>query len=456
VSFAEIVSLEKAKVVAKNLYFERVNLLKDNVSFESIKFKEAIIVSHNSIPMYYAFNCVSEPGFVIVTAESNAMPVLAYSFENYFNSENMNESVKEAMENYENEILAIREKHLKADAEIMDAWEKYSNANFQKSTTNITTVGPLIKTTWDQTCYYNTLCPTAGGGECGHAYTGCVATAMAQLMKFWSFPTKGLGQNSYSSMGNHNIVFANQTYNWSAMPLTLTAENNEVAKIMYHAGVSVNMSYSAGGSSASTQTAAEKLVSNFKYSTTTQYVNKASYSNVNWHILIRSNLIDGRPVMYRGTGSYGGHSFILDGFQYPEFYHINWGWGGSYNAYFYLNNLNSGNGDFNADQGAVINCYPSSSAGNPTAIEENNFSTELKLLPNPNNGQFSLIVNNSKKGLFTLTIMDITSRVLLKKTINKADDVITEEMSVPELTPGIYFLSVDGFQYKSFNKFIVK
>ncbi|MFZ4401622.1 MAG: C10 family peptidase [Bacteroidales bacterium] len=456
VSFAEIVTSGTALLVAKNVFYERVNLVKENTSYQSIKFSDAIIISRNSIPVYYVFNCVSEAGFVIVSAESNTMPVLAYSFENYFNVNNLNESVEETMENYINEISAIREKNLKADEEIIAAWGKYSATNFQKSTTNITTVGPLTKTTWDQSCYYNTLCPTAAGGDCNHAYTGCVATAMAQIMKFWSYPTKGVGSNSYTSIVAHNVNFANQTYNWSAMPLNLTAENNEVAKIIYHAGVSVNMSYSAGGSSAFTQTAADELISHFKYSTTTQYVNKASYSNVNWHILIRSNLIDGRPVMYRGTGSQGGHSFILDGFQYPEFYHINWGWGGSHNAYFYLNSLNSGNGDFTTDQGAVINCYPSSAAANTTGIKENNQSNEIKISPNPNNGQFSLVINNAIKGDLTVTVMDISSRVILKKTINKEFDVITESIIVPELCNGFYFVAVEGNQFKSVNKFIVK
>jgi len=456
VSYAEIVSVDKAQLVAKNLYFERVNLVKEDVTYQSIKFNDAIVVSRNSIPMYYVFNCVSEAGYVVVTAESNAMPVLAYAFEGFFGIDNMNESVAEMMDNFENQIIAIRLQNLKADDDIIKAWEKYSVTNMEKSVTNITTVGPLIKTKWDQDCYYNTLCPTANSGPCNHAYAGCVATAMSQLMKYWSYPSKGLGSNTYSSMGNHNVNFAAQTYNWSAMPLSITAENAEIAKIIYHAGVSVNMGYTAGGSSASTQTAAEKLVNNFKYSTTTQYVNKTAGSNVYWHILLRSNLIDGKPIIYRGSGSSGGHSFILDGFQYPEYYHINWGWSGIHDSYFYLNNLNSGNGDFTTDQGAIINCRPSSSAANPMGIEEDDLSNGVKISPNPNNGHFSLILNNAKKGNFRISIKDITSRVLMEKTINKEYDVITEEMIVPELCNGLYIVTVEGNQFKSINKFIVK
>ncbi len=457
-SFAEIVSLEKAKLVAKNVYFERVNLAKENVAYQSIKFNDAIVVTRNSVPMYYVFNRVAEIGFVIVTAESNAMPILAYSFENNFYPENLNESVKETMENYENEIAAIRDLNLNANDEIINAWKKYSTASFQKSGNEITMVGPLIKSSWDQGCYFNTQCPIAAGGDCNHAATGCVATAMSQLMKYWAYPSTGVGSSSGGS-GNPIVNFSTQTYNWASMPLTgLTSSNSaEVAKIIYHAGLSVDMAYGAGGSSASTQQAADELKNHFKYSTTTQYISKSSYPNVQlWHILIRSNIIDGRPVIYRGTGSSGGHSFILDGFQYPEYYHFNWGWSGSNNGYFYLKSLNTTNGDFTTDQGAIVNCYPSSSASNPMGIEDNKSINEVSILPNPNNGQFSLLINNTIKGDLTATVMDIAGRVILKKIINKQYDIISESITVPELSNGFYFVAVEGNQFKSINKFIVK
>ncbi|MCX6230202.1 MAG: thiol protease/hemagglutinin PrtT [Bacteroidetes bacterium] len=452
VSFAEIVSVEKAALVAKNLYYERLNLVKENVSYQSIKFENAIIVSNSSLPMYYVFNTASESGFVVISAESNAFPVLAYSFESKFDVNSLNESVAEYMENFVKEIIAIREKNLTADEETVNAWNKYSATLPIKSGSNITQVGPLTKTTWNQDCFYNTQVPSASGGPCNHAYTGCVATAMAQIMKYWSFPSTGAGSSTTTPV----INFASQTYNWNAMPLNLTAENTEVAKVMYHAGMAVNMSYSAGGSSASTQQAAQELMDHFKFSSSAHFEYRTPYSNPAWHILIRSSLIDSKPVMYRGEGTSGGHSFILDGFQYPEHYHINWGWGGSNNGYFYIDNLNSGNGTFNTNQGAIINLYPSTMSGNPLSINENTLSNDLRISPNPNNGKFVLTLNNINKGEFTITVMDITSRVVMKKNIVKNYSIISEEIALAELNNGLYFIAVEGNQYKSVSKFIVK
>jgi len=457
-SYAEIISVEKAQLVAKNLYFERVNLKKETVSYQNIKFNAAVTVTNNSTPIYYVFNCTSEIGFVIVSAESNAYPILAYSFESYYDKENLNESVKEIMDRYEKEILVIRAKNFTADDETTRAWEKYSATTIQKSGDEITSVGPLIQTTWNQSCYYNTLCPVGNGsyGYCNHVPVGCVATAMAQIMRYWSYPSTGLGSHSYSSMGFHDVDFSAQTYNWSAMPNSITEENAEVAKISYHAGVSVDMSYAAGGSSASTQAATNALKFNFNYSSTTQYVDKSSYTNVQWDILIRSNLIDSKPLIYRGSGGSGGHAFIVDGFDYPDHYHINWGWGGSHNGLFYLSSLNSGNGDFTQNQGAIINCYPSNISGSSNNINENNISENINIVPNPNNGNFSIILNNSEKGNFTIKIMDISSRVIFEKNINKESDIIKENFNLTDINYGFYFVSIEGNNFKSVKKFIVK
>jgi hypothetical protein len=225
---------------------------------------------------------------------------------------------------------------------------------------------------------------------------------------------------------------------------------------MYHAGVSVDMSYSAGGSGAITQQAAQEFIDHFKFSTKAQYVSKASYSSPAWHILIRSNLIDSKPVMYRGMDGSSGHAFILDGFQYPEFYHINWGWGGWHNGYYYFNNLNSGNGDFNTDQGAIINLYPSTMAGNPNAISETSSANDISISPNPNNGKFVLTINNEINGDYTIAVLDITSRIVLKKNIEKRNSIISEELTISDLNKGLYFITVESNEYKSVNKIIVK
>ena len=457
-AFSGIVPVEKAQLVAKNMFYERVNLNKE-VAYNNIFFSEAITVSENGVPVYYVFNLNNEPGFVLVSAESNAYPVLGYSFESYFFPNNLNIALEAEIQNYKEQIASIRKNNYKSTNEVSDAWEKYSKTSFTKSTDAIAQAGPLVLTKWDQSCYYNTLVPAGngGGGYCNHLPTGCVSTAMAQIMKFWAYPSTGAGSNSYTSVVAHNVNFATSTYNYAAMPLTLTGENAEVAKLIYHAGVSVNMQYAPGGSSASTQTAAEKFKENFKYASTAQYVAKASYDNIKWHILIRAQILSGKPVMYRGTGNMGGHAFIVDGFQYPEYYHVNFGWGGSGDGYYYFTSLNSsnGNGNFTQDQGGIINLYPSTMSGNKISSENDNMEDAV-IYPNPNNGSFSLMINNEFTGDVVINVLDMTSRLVESITINKSDALISHDFNFSGLSKGLYYVSIENNGERLVKKFIVK
>lgn len=112
-----------------------------------------------------------------------------------------------------------------------------------------TQVGPLISTTWDQGCYYNAYCPpTSSGGACGRVWTGCNATAMAQIFKYYNYPTSGMSYHCNANAPSHCIDFSTQTYNYAAMPNSLSSHNEEVAKLMYHIGIAVDMQWSGTNS----------------------------------------------------------------------------------------------------------------------------------------------------------------------------------------------------------------
>lgn len=460
-AYSEIVPIEKARLVAKNIFFERVNLSKD-VSYNSIIFGDEFTVTDNNKPVYYVFNLSNEPGFVLVSAESNAFPVLGYSFESFFRPNNLNESLEAEIQNYKEQIVSVREHNYKSTNEISVAWEKYSKTSFTKSTESIAQAGPLVLTKWNQDCYYNTLCPVAnaGNGYCNHVPTGCVATAMSQIMKFWSFPSTGTGSNSYvhPDYGTLSANFGTSVYNWAAMPTNdLTAENAEVAKIMFHAGVAMNMDYAPGGSGAITAYAGQKLAAYFKYSTSSQYITKSA-NLIDWHIKIRANIISGKPVIYSGRGSNGGHAFIIDGFQYPEFYHVNFGWGTSGDGYYYLNAINStnNNGSFNNDQGALINIYPSTMSGAKVTGDAEIGSDGALIFPNPNNGKFSLMINNEFSGKVVIKIIDMTSRVIENVTINKDNSIVSHDFDLSHLSNGFYYVSIENNNQRLVKKFIVK
>ncbi|MCB5261587.1 MAG: C10 family peptidase, partial [Candidatus Cloacimonetes bacterium] len=188
----------------------------------------------------------------------------------------------------------------------------------------------------------------------------CVATAMAQVMKKWNHPATGVGSHSYtaSGYGNQSANFAATTYNWAGMPNSISTVNNNVATLIYHCGVAVDMMYSANSSGAYTEDARSALVNNFRYNNAAQYKQASSYPIATWASMLRNDLDLGHPIYYEGQGPESGHAFVLDGYQGTNSFHFNWGWSGYYDGYFYLTNLNPGSHTFTSYQGAILNVYP--------------------------------------------------------------------------------------------------
>lgn len=203
-------------------------------------------------------------------------------------------------------------------------------------------VSPLMTTTWNQGCYYNEDCPADGAGVCGNVYTGCAATGLAQVMKYYSHPVNGWGTHSYTagSYGLQSADFSTANYNWSAMPNSLSSSNAEVAKLMYHLGVSVEMIY---GPTVSNSFFENPLTEYFKYSPKAHTVSKLTLSNVEFEETLKSELDAGRVVYVKG----GGHFYVIDGYQTsPLEFHCNFGWGGIYDGFYDLHNVMAGGTDY--------------------------------------------------------------------------------------------------------------
>ena len=353
-SFAQFVDQKEAAVVAENIYMQRHAL--DVPQKKQIVFNQAIpYAKENKDVLFYIFN--SEQSFVVVSAERSAYPVLAYSFTSSLDLENIPPAVAMYLDNYACEIEEIRSKKIPTHLEIQQAWDNFSKST-KTNTTSIKAVSPLLTSTWNQGCFYNSQCPVDAQGPCGYVLTGCVATAMAQIMNYNAFPASGIGNNIYLPSGGYptqNVDFSAATYIWDSMPNALTKENFHVAQIMHHAGVSVNMDYSATGSGANSGHARQALVNNFAYPTYSQYLLKQYFGNAMWTELLQEELYSERAIYYRGNNSSGdgGHAFVCDGFQGTDHYHFNWGWGGSADGYYYTNSLNPGS-VFTYDQGVII------------------------------------------------------------------------------------------------------
>jgi len=313
---------------------------------------------------FYVFN-MGKQGFIAVSADDVVLPVLAYSDESAFDPNGNNTSVLKWFQGYADQIRYAVLNGLEANDEINKEWEELllgtKSASLRRGS-----VSPLITTKWDQSPYFNDLCPFDRTYN-ERAVTGCVATAMAQVIKYWNYPDAGTGFNSYNhtKYGTISSNFADHVYNYSNMPNYVTSANTDVAQLMFDCGVSVNMDYGVDGSSATTIgsgiTAESALKKYFGYSSSLSGKFRSAYTDATWLSMVKSELDAGVPLLYRGVGGGGGHCFVADGYDNNNYVHFNWGWGGSSDGYFQLNALNPGStgtgggtGGFNSSQGAIF------------------------------------------------------------------------------------------------------
>lgn len=241
-------------------------------------------------------------------------------------------------------------------------------------TTSNVVVEPLLgNIMWDQGFPFDQLCPSG-------TPVGCVATAMAQVMYYWRWPEQGMGQHTYKYGGiTHTVDFSAATYDWDLMydrydGSNSEAANDEVAKLSYHCGVSIDMQYGAGGSGAWTEYLSHALTNYFSYNPNCGIAYRTDMSYTDWTAALNRELLEGRPIIFAGTSDQGGHAFVIDGINAEGLYHVNWGWGGYYNGYYDICILNpSGVGTgaaiselgFCMDQTAMLFVTPEVGCGEP-------------------------------------------------------------------------------------------
>ena len=324
------------------------------------------------VACFYVFNFAN--GFVIVSGDDVVRPVLGYSHERSFRTENMAEAVAKWLEGYKSQIRYAIMHDLQPDQEIINAWAELKGGDLEfQEHQNRSSVPALVQTQWDQPAPYNELCP-------GGSVTGCVATAMAQIMKYWNYPEKGQGFHSFNheNYGTVSANFGSTTYQWGSMPNSIVSSNNAIATLMYHCGVSVDMGYTPEVSGAwviensPTPGACSEYAfkTYFGYDNSLQGIERVNYSDAQWETVLKTELDASRPVMYDGFGNGGGHAFVCDGYDTNDFFHFNWGWSGYYDGYFETSALNpggtgtgGGTGGYNSGQQAIIGIKPPGGGG---------------------------------------------------------------------------------------------
>ena len=320
-----------------------------------------------------AFHIFNTPnGFVIVSADDCAKPILAYSDEGPFDADDIPIQLQDYFQGFVNQIQYGIENHLEADEATARQWEMVRAIGHLIEQRATTAVAPLLTDTWSQGCYYNNKCPSNPNGPCGHVVTGCVATSFAQILHYWGYPTKGMGSHTYTPYGypQQTANFGATTYDWANMPNSLSSSSSStqvdaVSTLMWHCGVAVDMDYGPYGSGASSSYIPSALLNYFGYSNELSIVYRDNYTDSNWLALMKSCLDLSCPIHYRGSDANGGggHAFVCDGYDSNDFLHFNWGWGGTSNGYFANGALNVQGYAFNVSNAAIINIRPGCTAG---------------------------------------------------------------------------------------------
>ncbi len=344
---------------------------------------------------YYMFNVGDNNGFVIVSGNDIAQPILGFSEKGCIDPGNLPENMSAWLDEY---------------AEQMSFATEGSQADNSRILADIE---PLIQTEWNQDYPYNRVLPNVYPTEFGYdndyktrkrLATGCVATAMAQVMFYHKYPEIGKHDKTYSvyykfsddgsyksvmfiplpgynHVVSHAADFGNTYYDWDNMQLTYSssidkdaAQTFAVSTLIYHCGIAVDMNYgtlSGGGSSALSTVIPYALEYYFDYDSDVRLIEKMFYSDSDWEETVYDELSAGRPVIYNGNKTLSqGHTFVCDGFKYTpdngNFFHFNWGWGGYCDGYFKFSALKPSSTDYTNMQSAVIGIMPKTDPVTPS------------------------------------------------------------------------------------------
>ena len=345
---------------------------------------------------YYVYENADGNGWVMVAANDVVQPILAYSPTGKFNADKQPKNVARWLKGYNNQIKFAEENNIEATEEVKAKWKNLRKAP-PVTAQGTVVVAPLIKTTWDQDDPYWNSCPKISGTN---TLTGCVATAMAQVMNYWQWPETGEGSASVTVSGTkYTANFSSTTYDWANMidhyttytsgtstvyisSTPTTAQKNAVATLMYHCGVAASMTYGTSASGAYTINwgdESEGCAENafwkyfrYKKSEIKSYYRDgysgsvySSWTDANWIAMLKTELDAARPIMYAGADSEGGHSFVCDGYDDQNYFHFNWGWSGYCDGYYTVNNMvpgtggsGAGNGSYNEEQDVIIGIVP--------------------------------------------------------------------------------------------------
>lgn len=354
-------------------------------------------------PAYYIFNVGDGDGFVVISGDDRFKDVLGYSTEGKVDVDsNMPDGLKYWLDFLAAEMSSALNR---GEAEVAQrSVAVSSDADMAMS------VEPLVKTKWNQNTPYNAMCPVIDGVN---AVTGCVATGMAQVMRFHAWPAKGVGSHTNANHTDYSADFGATEYDWDNMLYEYAddatqEQKDAVATLMYHCGVATDMCYTTGESYTPSMFAGQALVNYFGYNPYMHYEGRDYMTDEEWKSLLVSELQAGRPLVYWGMTAEEsglGHFFVCDGYDAASGkFHFNWGWSGAYDGYYEISALEpgtggigAGTGEFNYMQSIIVGLQPEPMGQYESHFEMKSFEPVKKTMNQGSNMEFRIseLTNNA-------------------------------------------------------------
>ncbi|MBR1803757.1 MAG: C10 family peptidase, partial [Muribaculaceae bacterium] len=329
-------------------------------SMQRVALQRANRAPSRSQAAYYVFNAQSSEGYVIVSGDDRVPPILGYSDSGTFDPTNVPEAMQQLLDGYAAQIAELPED--------ISAPQQVSR----------TPIAPLVTSIWGQgnpfsnnLPFIRTVTTSSGETRALHAVTGCVATAMAQIMYYHKWPEKSSqtipAYTSSTTIDGKTVTFQRPalepaTFDWASMKDSYNstdsanASGQAVARLMEYCDQALQMHFNEESSSAHTMSIPTSLYYYFGYDEGVRYVSRSSYSTTEWEDMLYAELQAKRPVAYCGSKSPGGHAFVCDGCDANGLFHINWGWNSASDGYFLLRDLNpraQGTGSANGSSGYI-------------------------------------------------------------------------------------------------------
>lgn len=316
-------------------------------------------------------------GYVMLSADNAATPVLGYSNIGAFNTENMPENLQSWLSSYSMEIATMSE----------NIKETYTENNISE----LSPIEPMVTSSWQQGMPYYNMCPKVIGAS-SPCPAGCAAITISQIMNYHKWPEKGFGTHSYTwvNRGTYqtknetlSFDFENTSFEWDKMLNSYTGDHTQqqedaVAKLVYAAGIAIDMDYGRRASSAKIENIGRGLIENFGYDKAISYIRRKYFTMTQWIKMLHDELSQNGPMYYNAQNDNGsGHGFVIDGYDGNGYFHVNWGWGHS-DGYFKLTAFNTPSDNYNNEHGAFFGIKKAVADSEPAAefVIDGNFKTK--------------------------------------------------------------------------------